>query len=160
MSAEEQLSLSVIAIVCMIAISTLQLMFKFYNIKKERDVMISEAKILCMDLKRILTDCDKDNEEEIYEIELSLASYFKDNSLRLKLLADKLAESQPWYYKNSELKYIGKLLDWLISDFYDATSDEEERIRIWSQNVQGFHIRYSQSFHKESMTISHIQNRS
>lgn len=153
MSSEGQLAigLSIIAIIAMVVISVVQIIFKIYNIKKIRDEMLDESEILCRDLKRILTDYDQDDEEERYEIDLSLISYFKDNSLKLESLARRLTEHQAWYYRNPHLKQIGELLYWVINEFYDSTSDEEERIRIWSQNIPYFNSKYSDSFHKESI---------
>jgi len=147
MSLEGQiaLALSITAII-------IPIVFKLYNVKKTRDIMKHDAEMLCRDLKRILTDFDKDNEEELYEIDLSLTSYFKDNSLRIQELSIKLTQEQPWYYpKNNDLLIIGRMLEWMIRDFYNIVSEEEERIRIWSQNVPSFHSKYSDSFHKESI---------
>ena len=147
MSQEETaLSISIIALVTMFVITITQLILKVYSIKKSRDMMLDEAEMLCRDLKRILTDCDKNNEEELYEIDLSLTSYFKDNSLKLESLADRLSKSQVWYYKNPILEQIGELLEWLLRDFYDGVSEEEERIRVWSQNIPKFHSKYLKSF--------------
>ena len=129
--------------------------FSRYKIKKTQDMLAADAEMLCRDLEAILTDFDKDNQEELYEIDLSLRSYFNDNSLTLRDLANKLTVRQVWWgSKNEQLIVIGEMLEWLIKDFYDGISDEEERIRVWSQNVPDFHSKYSKSFHSKPITTS------
>ena len=71
-------------------------------------------------------------------------------------MASKLTAPQVWYFpKNQGLTDTGEMFEWLIRDFYDSTSDEEERIRIWSQNIPSFHSKYLHSFNKESTLMMH-----
>ncbi len=143
---ETALLISITALVVTIVIAIGQIYLKLYSIRKTQNEMKEDALMFCRDLKRILTDFDKDNEEERYEVDLSLKSYFNDNTVKIRSLSERLSEHQSWYSKKPELKITSELLEWIIEDFYDNYSDEEERIRIWSQNIPAFHHKYLKSF--------------
>ena len=120
--------------------------------------LIRSAKLLCYDLKRILNDFDENNEEEHYEIELSLHSYFKDNKRHLQKLADELLAVKPWYYSKDEiLPKIGFMIKWLQEEFYNEDEEEDERIRVWSKNINIFNSKYDTLFNSPKSLIRQLR---
>ena len=117
------------------------------HIRRKRKEMLEDSRIIFGDLEVILNDVNSNDNEELYEVDLSLKSYFDDNEVKMQDLANRLHERQPWLYpKDQTLPKIGDLLEWLIRDFYYMRQEEEERIRIWSRNIQAFHEKKSGIF--------------
>ena len=129
------------------AITVLSQIRGLVHIRRKRKEMLEDACRIFGDLEVILNDVNSNDSEELYEVDLSLKSYFDDNEVKMQDLANRLHERQPWLYpKDQILPKIGDLLEWLIRDFYYMRQEEEERIRIWSRNIPEFHEKKSGIF--------------
>lgn len=130
------------------------LVFKIHHIKSERKKLHQESKHILYELKTILQDAYTDDEELLYEIDLSLGRYYGKNSACLISLHSRIQDrGNPWYYRDKKkltLDDIADLLLWVAKDIYYPDYEEEERIRIWSQNVPEFFRRYSDCFDKNA----------
>ena len=125
-----------------------QLINSLLKIRAERKYFYDESKNLTYRLKSILQDCNVDNSEELYEFDLSLSSYFNDWNNDLLSLSNSIkSHSQPWYYpKDKNLDNVSNLLIWISIEFYHPNDEEDERIRIWSQNISDFNKKYFECF--------------
>ena len=144
------LIISILALSVTLAVTFITTTIHMRRATNKVNGMLDESEMLCMDLIAILKEYDSHNVEEEYEVDLSLKSYFNDNSVKILYLAKQLKEPQPWYIKNGKsLPKIGDLLVWLVENFYEPNSEEEERIRVWSQNTKQFFNKYYNIFHPQ-----------
>lgn len=112
------------------------------NAKYAQRQLRKDAEDVLRDIDRIINDTNAYSDEEIYEVDLSLKSYFDENRVKIQELANRLQARQPALsFKDPSLPKLGKLLEWVLRDFYHINQEEEERIRIWSQNIQNYHQR-------------------
>ena len=126
----------------MSALVALNMIRMFVNAKDAQRQLRKDAEDVLKNIDRIINDTNTYSDEEVYEVDLSLKSYFDENRVKIQDLANKLQARQPALsFKDRTLPELGKLLEWVIRDFYHADQDEEERIRIWSQNVPNYHQR-------------------
>ena len=116
----------------------------FVDTRRRKRQMLEDSSGVFGDLDAIIGDVSSNGGEELYEVDLSLKSYFDDNEVRMQDLANRLHEGLPWPYpKDQTLSMSGDLLEWLMCDFYRSRREEEERIRIWSRNIRKFHEKKS-----------------
>ena len=109
---------------------------------------LDETHEICRDLKAMLNDVNlSDGSEERYEVDLSLRSYFGDNRQKIQRVAEKLREVRTGFLsrKDKKMNAFGEFLEWTVNEFYRYDYDEEERIRIWSQNVPEFHSKMTKT---------------
>lgn len=128
------------------------------KVNRNKKQMINDAKMLCHDIYVALTDYDPNNNEEEYDVELVLRSYFKDKRTELLVLANKLKEKNTSYLHTTDnnLQRAGELLIWIIQDLYDYEINEEEiRIHRWSSLTQDFFIKYNSVFDKKEVLNVH-----
>ena len=110
--------------------------------------VLDETRDICQDLKAILNDVNlSDGSEERYEVDLSLRSYFGDNRQKIQRVAEKLREARTGvlHKRDKKMNAFGEFLEWTVNEFYRYDYDEEERIRIWSQNVPEFHSKMTKT---------------
>ena len=99
--------------------------------------LLRDAKLLCKNLRVILQDYDYNNEEEEYDVDLSLKSYFNDKHEKILDIANELRKRQSYFLSTDKKLYdIGDLLEWLVQDFYKIHDDEDIRIKRWSQMIE------------------------
>ncbi len=109
-----------------------------------RHGILKEAKTICEDLKAILNDVVPSGDlEEYYDIDSSLHAYFHENQKKIKQLMYELENVKNWHRtkEGKQAKAFVDMLEWITGKFYRYDCDEEERIRIWTKNVQEFHSR-------------------
>ena len=118
---------------------------KIYNKKKN---LLDDGELICKDLHTILSrDVISDDEDEMYEVDLSLKSYFVDNNVKLQNLANEFYNFRTLFgRKDNTMNSIGGLFEWLIHNFYNINFEEEERIRIWAKNTTNFFNMYNDAF--------------
>ena len=125
------------------------------TVYKNKHDMIRDAKIFCGDIHTILVDFNADNEDEEYDVDSSLRSYFNNKNTKLQNLADDLRKRNSYFGRTDQTLYsVGELLEWLIRDFYVLNYEEDERIRIWSQNRQHFFEQYYGIFNMKKSIVA------
>ena len=110
--------------------------------------VLDETHDICRDLKAILNDVNlSDGSEERYEVDLSLRSYFGNNRQKIQRVAEKLrgARTGVLHKRDEKMNAFGEFLEWTVNEFYRYDYEEEERIRIWSQNVPEFHSKMTKT---------------
>ena len=128
--------------VCVSALAVGNMVRASINAISAQRQLRDEAENVLKDIDRIINDTNVYSEEEVYEVDLSLKSYFDENRVKIQDLANRLQKRQPALsHKDRSLPKLGALLEWVIRDFYHVDQEEEERIRIWSQNVPNYHQR-------------------
>lgn len=136
------IDLSILAIILSVFIPMLviilQTTYRISELKKK-------ITCLCKNLKSILDDVNPNNEEELYDIDSLLQTYFQENSVEIQRLINEIND-RPLYLnvKRIDFKKTTDFLKWLF-EFYAIGQQEEERIRIWSQNIDNFHTRLNES---------------
>lgn len=139
-----------------IVLSLITFSYMIHNIikhKNEDDELAKQSNTICKDLKAILNDVKLyDDSEERYEIDLSLKSYFNDNRTQIQTLVNNLRVARSGFLskKNKKLNEFGDLLHWTIYDFYRFDYEEDERIRIWSKNIQKFHSKMTNALEQNA----------
>ncbi len=140
-------NLAAFSLALVVASIIISFTLKIISIKKSNGEMLTGASILCKELDEIVNSLDTNDVDECYEAELSLRSYFHDNKSEFVDLIYKLKNHRSFFYrKNKSLLKISKLLEWIMNEFYLHEEEEDERIRIWSQNVDTFNHKYLKSF--------------
>ena len=110
--------------------------------------VLGETHEICRDLKAMLNDVNlSDGSEERYEVDLSLRSYFGDNRQKIQRVAEKLrgARTGVLHKRDEKMNAFGEFLEWTVNEFYRYDYEEEERIRIWSQNIPEFHSKMTKT---------------
>ena len=126
-----------------------------FDQRRRNESLRNDAIILCNDLKSILTGINDDDDEEVYEIDLSLETYFDNNAIRIQDIITESRKPQKLFTrKDKKLVALVKLLEWLMNEFHSKVSDEEERIRIWSKNIPEFHAKLSNSLNNKPKIIT------
>ena len=125
-----------------------KLFYDYRRYKSGKEDALDETHEICRDLKAILNDVNlSDGSEERYEVDLSLRSYFGDNRQKIQRVAEKLREARTGFFsrRDKKMNAFGEFLEWTVNEFYRYDYEEEERIRIWSQNVPEFHSKMTKT---------------
>ena len=125
-----------------------KLFYDYRRYKGSKEDALDETHEICRDLKAILNDVNlSDGSEERYEVDLSLRSYFGDNRQKIQRVAEKLREARTGFFsrRDKKMNAFGEFLEWTVNEFYRYDYEEEERIRIWSQNVPEFHSKMTKT---------------
>ena len=132
------LVISVIALGLTVAVSIKEVV----NLRDSRQKLRDDALEVLKELDHIINDANIHEDEGVYETDLSLKSYFQRNQVKIQTLANGLQERQtPLYPKDKTLPQLGELFEWMLRDFYCIHREEEERIRVWSQNIPDYYKR-------------------
>ena len=112
--------------------------------------MYDEGLELLKEIDAILNDINLDDEDLLVAIDMSLMDYFNKHKSRIVFLSKELQERRTLPFNLMGKKYIllGSLLDWMFTRFYDAYQEDEERIRVWTNNVKEYRERRNNLVHK------------
>lgn len=101
-----------------------------------REQMRNDVNDLLKELDLILNGIELDDKDMLYDVDMSLRGYFEKHGPKIKGLAEQLHNSRTLLYrKNKSYRLHGEFLEWLITKFYESDQEEEERIRVWSNNI-------------------------
>lgn len=150
----EVLELSIAAITLSVVLfSIVAFVIPQYKYNAEKKQLYNQGIKLLEDMDLILNDADLDNSDLLYEIDLSLMDYYKTNNADIIYVANKLRDIRtPLFRSEDEMcKSLGEFLDWMMRDFYEMNQDDEdERIRVWANNVKTYRKRKHGLMHMRS----------
>lgn len=126
------------------------LIYNYTKNKRIKDNTLKQTREVCKYLKTTLNDVDlSDESEERYEVDLSLQTYFQEKRGDIQHLIEKLREIKTfWLKEDKQANEFGDVLAWTIKEFYLYDCEEEERIRIWTKNIDEFHTKMTKALNK------------
>ncbi len=126
------------------SITVIKLVYDSQKNKQIKKDLIEETNIICKEIKAILNDVNMNiDDEEIYEVDASLRSYFEDKRQQINQVIIRLQDVRIGFLSKKDKKMTewGTFLDWILNELYHYDEDENERIRLLLKSIPEFHAK-------------------